>query len=206
MNDLLNNQSGQIAVPILLLMVLAGVIAGGIYMLNSMGLIHFKKQFYSQVETIPVVGELLVSKPVSEEQYQLDQLRQKQQKLEELKADLDQRRESLKRRSSELAERRNELDRREQELSDREKALVNRRNRMESKRERVKYLAELYGQMRPQDAAQRLASIQQDEIVIGILQEMENRGASVLLSNMDEQRAAVISRKMAQYPPDRVPQ
>lgn len=198
----ISSESGQIAVPILLLFVLAGVFAGGVYMLDSMGLIDFEREFYSRVQSIPVVGEYLVSQPELQEQYQLDRLRKKENNLEELEGTLDQRREAIERTSNELETKRKNLNRREQELADREKALMERRRRYESSEKRIQYLAELYGSMRPQDAAARLESIEQDRVVIGILQSMENRGASVLLSNMDEERAAVISRKMAQYPPE----
>lgn len=197
----LNDNRGQIAVPVLLLFVLAGVIAGGMYMMDNLGLIDFEQQFYSRLQSVPIVGEYLVQGPVGEEQYQLDQLRKKENRLNDLQSDLEQRRESLERRASELEEQKNTLEQREQELADRENALLDRRQQYNSRSERIEYLSTLYSSMQPTEAAARLEAIPQDRIVIGILQNMEDRGASVLLSNMGEERAATISRKMAQYPP-----
>jgi flagellar motility protein MotE (MotC chaperone) len=197
----LNDERAQVAVPVLLLFVLAGVIAAGIYMMDSLGLIDFQRQFNRQLQSVPVVGEYLVPGPVSQEQYQLDQIRKKENQLNELKSELNQRRQTLQRRADELDQRASTLEEREQELASREQALMERRQQYDSRSERIQYLSTLYSNMQPADAAQRLAAIPQDRIVIGILQNMEDQAASVLLSRMNDQRAGVISRKMAQYPP-----
>jgi len=199
-----SNQSGQVGIVILLLIVLAGVIAGGMYMLDSLGLIHLEEQIYSQLRSIPYLGQFLVAPPVAPEEVQLDRLRQRRQQLNEIESELTQRDEALQRRRQQLEQRENQLEQREQELESRERALLDRRQRFEEEEERIEYLAGLYGNMRPQDAADRLEAITRDRIVIGVLQSMEQAGASIVLSNMDEERAGIISRKMAQFPPGNI--
>lgn len=197
-------EKAQVGISILLLIVLAGVMAGGIYMLDSLGLLHVEEQFYSQVQSIPYVGEYLIAPPVAPEEFQLDRLREREKKLEEVKATLSQKRKALKQRRKELQAKQADIQQREQELETRERALLDRRRRFEQREQRIDYLADLYGNMRPADAAERLQAIPQDRIVVGVLQSMEQAGASILLSNMDTERAAVISRKMAQFPPGEV--
>ena len=195
------NESGQVGIAILLLIVLAGVISGGMYMLDSLGLIHAEEQLYAQLRVIPYVGEFLVAPPVAPEEVQLDRLRQRRQQLNDIESKLSQQDQALERRRQQLRQQEEQLEEREQELESRERALLDRRRRFEEEEERIEYLAGLYGNMRPQDAADRLEAITRDRIVIGILQSMEQAGASIVLSNMTEQRAGVISRKMAQFPP-----
>ncbi|MFB6356240.1 MAG: MotE family protein [bacterium] len=198
--DLLRSERGQGALVTFLLIVLLGLIGGGMWMIDRLGLVDVQSKAYSAVEPIPYVGDYVSPGPLSKEDYQSERLRRLENQLQKQKERLDKRKKSLKKRARQLKEKQKDLQRRKQQLASRERALLDRRSEHGSRDERYQYLANLYGSMRPADAAERLQNIKRDPVVISILQKMENGAASIILSNMEADRASVLTRKMAQYP------
>ncbi len=200
MRYLLQDESGKAGLSIFLFLILLSLVIGGIYMLDNMGLIDAEKTFYTYAEDIPVLNEYLMPSPISEAEYRQERLRERQRELEKKEANLEQKELVLQEKREELEEKQTKLNHQEETLAQRELALAQRRRRFEEDEERYKYLARLYASMRPADAAQRIENIKNDKVVIAILRRMEERSASVILSNMNSARVAVITRKVANYP------
>jgi len=169
-------------------------------MIDRLGLVDFRSQLYKQLESVPVVGEYVAPSPVSREEYQIQQLRELSEKLDERRSKIEQRKERLEQREQELEQKRRRINRQEKKILEREQALAKRKERFDDEESRIQYLADLYSNMPPGPAAQRLQNIQEDRVVISVLREMPNQNSAIIMTNMDDQRAAVLSRKMAHYP------
>jgi flagellar motility protein MotE (MotC chaperone) len=194
------NERGQIGLSFFLFLVLIGMIAGGFYMVDQLGLFNIKEQVYGYLAPVPVVGEYIVPSPISQEAYQTQQLRQLRENLGQRKQKLEQRQNKLDDLEQQLQQRRRQLERQEETIQQREEALAQRRSRFEDEQSRIDYLANLYSNMPPAAAAARLQNIQNDRVVISILRQMPNQNSSIIMTNINDQRAAVLTRKMAQYP------
>ncbi|MFP4687512.1 MAG: MotE family protein [bacterium] len=200
MRYLLQDQSGKAGLSIFLFIILLSLVAGGVYMLDNMELIDAENTFYSYAESIPVVNEYLLPTPVTELEYRQEQMRERQRELEQKETHLKQVELDLREQRQEIEETEVVLNRQEEELAERELALQRRRSRFDADEERYDYLARLYSSMRPGDAAERIENIESDQVVIAILRRMEEASASIILSNMDSDRVAVITRKVAHSP------
>jgi flagellar motility protein MotE (MotC chaperone) len=196
----LRDEGGQVMLSLFLLMVLTSMIIGGVYMIDRFGLLDVQEQVYRYLGDVPVLGSYLVESPVSLAERQQAELRRLSDRLDRQETNLQKRRQELKERREELQQKRRQLDRQQETLQQREQALAERRARFDDDETRYQYLANLYSNMRPADAAARLGNVDQDRIIIEVFRRMENRSTSIILSNMDDQRAAVLTRKMANYP------
>ncbi len=196
----LKDQSGQAGLSFLLFLILCSLIAGGIYMLDQMELIDAREMLFSHLERVPVVRDYIAPEAVSELELKQERLRKLEEELAQKETKLEQKSKALQERQEELKTKRTRINRSEEELAEREEALLERKNRFKNEKTRYTYLADLYSGMRPADAADRLAGIDSDQVVIAILREMEQRSASIILSNMNAARVAAITRKMANSP------
>lgn len=196
----LHDESAQAGTAIFLFLVLCALVAGGIYMLSRLGLVNVQARVNRYLAKTPYVGEFVRTSPMSQQAYQTEKLRELQEKIREKRSELQQERQELSQRKTRLEQQKQRLDQMEESLEQREAALAERRSRFESEQARVKYLADLYSNMPPDASATRLQSIQEDRIVISILRKMETATSSIILSNMDTNRAAQLTRKMANYP------
>lgn len=195
-----HGEEGQVVLSLFLFLVLASLIVGGFYTIDRLGLLDVRQQSFRYLADVPVVGPYLVESPVSLAERQQAELRRLSGRLDRQESNLEERRQELEERRQELSQRRRRLDRQQQALQQRERALAERRARFDDEEDRYRYLANLYSNMRPADAAARLGNVEQDRIVIEVFRRMENRSTSIILSNMDNERAAVLTRKMANYP------
>ncbi len=197
---MLNGERGQFGLVFYLFLVLIGMIIGGFYMIDQLGLVDLRSQLYERLESVPVVGEYVAPSPVRREEYQIQQLRELSENLDERRSELEQRQKRLEQREQEIEQKSQRIDRKEEQITEREQALAARRERFDDEESRIQYLADLYSNIPPEPAAQRLQNIQEDRIVISVLREMPNQNSAIIMTNMDDQRAATLSRKMAHYP------
>ncbi len=169
-------------------------------MLDRMELIDAETMFYEFVEDIPVIRDFLIHDPITEQERRAEQLRRQEASIEQRLAELEQQRQVLAEERTELEQRIEAVNALEEEMEERERALAQRRQRFETDQDRYAYLADLYQGMPPDEAAARLAEIEEDPVLIAVIQEMEQMNASIILSEMDAERVAVITRKLANYP------
>lgn len=197
------SERAQAGLSFFLFLVLVGLLAGGIYMIDQLGLVDVRNQVNRYLANTPYVGQFLRTQPISQEAYETEQLRELREEVEQKRNQLEQKNQKLTQREKELESKRRTLNQMEEAIEQREQALEERRSRFEDEESRVKYLANLYSNMPPNSSAARLETIEDDRIVISILRQMENATSSIILSNMNPNRAAQLTRKMANYPGDR---
>lgn len=196
----LRDQTGQGGVSFLLFLVLCSLVAGGFYMLDQMELVDVEELVYSGLDYVPGARDYFISQPADQLELRQERLRRMKDSLAEREAELEQRRRSIEKREEELEQRLKKVQRQEQEIAEREKALASRRDEFTDREDRFAYLAELYQSMPPAEASARLSNIDDDQVVISVLRQMEQRNASFILSEMDSARVSVLTRKMANSP------
>ncbi|MFB6344699.1 MAG: periplasmic-type flagellar collar protein FlbB [bacterium] len=196
----IHSEDAQTGLSIFLFLVLTGLIATGLYMLDTIGLVDVRNQAVRYLSETPYVGQFVQQRPVSQEAFQTQKLRQLQEKIQKKRNKLQEKRQEIKQQRQELKSKRQALNRTEETLEQRENALEERKSRFESREARTEYLADLYSNMPPNASATRLEGIRSDRIVISILRKMETSTSSIILSNMDPARSAQLTRKMANYP------
>lgn len=198
----IHSEKAQAGLSIFLFLVLCGLLAGGIYMLDTLGLVDVRTQLNRYLADTPYVGQFVQARPISQEAYETSRLRELREKVRKKRSQLQQQKQELQQRQNKLQQKRRTLNQMEESLEQREQALAQRRSRFESEEARVQYLADLYSNMPPAASASRLQTIREDRIVISILRKMETATSSIILSNMNPARAAQLTRKMANYPGD----
>ncbi len=196
----LQEESGRAAVSVFLFLILLSLIGGGVYMLDQMELIDARAELYSLLEEVPYLKDVLIPEPVDEIEMRAERLRRLDSRLDDKEARLQQREQTLQEREEEIEQQHQQLRAEEQQLVEREQALARRQQRFEDEEARYEYLAELYQGMPPEPAAERIQDIDDDQVILAIFRRMEDRNASIILSNMDPDRVAVLSRKLANHP------
>ena len=197
---MLDGERGQVGLSFFLFLVLVSMVLGGIYMIDELGLMDVRGRVYQYLEPVPVLGEYVAPSAISREAYQVQQLRELEESLQQRRSELEEERQQIREQERQLAQKRQRVERQEEEILEREQALEKRRSRFDDEESRVEYLANLYTNMPPEPAAQRLQNIAEDRVVISILRKMPNQNSAIIMTNMDDQRASVLTRKMAQYP------
>ncbi|MBU1078163.1 MAG: hypothetical protein KKH98_12775 [Spirochaetes bacterium] len=179
------------------------LIASGILWLDYMGLINFKEGVFPTLAKIPGFNFILPKRLedpllLAKEEYrkqelvkkmEWDQLKDKQEKLEVLKTELEEKENSLKEQSDRVKEKELELDKK---YSD-----------QDNYRDRIGQQAKYFVSMRPEDAVNRLSNMD-DLLVIDILKAIEKKALEegkqsivpYFLSLMTPEKASVIQRKM----------
>jgi len=197
---MLQDERGQVGLSFFLILVLMSMIGGGIYMIDRLELLNVRERLFQSLASVPVVGEYVAPSPISQEAFQTQKLRELRESLRKRKSEIEQQQKQLSEREQQLEQRERRINRQEEQILEREEALDQRRSRFDDEQSRVEYLANLYSNMPPEAAAARLQNIQEDRVVISILRQMPNDNSSIILSNIDDQRAAVLTRKMAHFP------
>lgn len=197
---MLDGERGQVGLSFFLFLVLVSMVLGGVYMIDELGLMDVRSRVYQYLEPVPVLGEYVAPSAISREAYQVQQLRELEENLGERRSELEEERQEIREQEQQLAQKRQQIDRQEEQVLEREQALDERRSRFDDEQSRIEYLANLYSNMPPEPAAQRLQNINEDQVVISILRQMPNQNSAIIMTNMNDQRASVLTRKMAQYP------
>lgn len=196
----LRDETGRAGISVLLFLILCSLIGAGVYMLDQLDLINARAEFYSLMEEVPYLKEVVVPEPIPESELRAERMRRLDRQLDEKETRLQQREQSLSERREEIKQQEQQLAAREEELIEREQALARRQQRFEEKEARYEYLANLYQGMPPESAAERIQDINDDQVILAIFRRMEDRNASIILSNMDSDRVAVLTRKLANHP------
>lgn len=120
-------------------------------------------------------------------------------KLNERKKELDQREAELNKLEEELQQQKLLLDKRVQELTDlRAKIADAMKERVEVDKEKVDKLVEFYSNMKPQQAAKIIESLDED-LAVETLSRMKKKNAAEIMNLLDSKKAQAISEKFAGY-------
>jgi len=176
-----------------LFILLVGLILLGKGILAGDKLLYFRKIPRIWMERLPLFSSASSDKEeidrqeeiilaLKEIQKQREELRAKEEKLRKLEERLSAQKEELKREGEKLLALKNKLE----ELTGQERTRQS---------ERVSWLASVYGQMRPEEAAPIIEKLNED-LAISILSQMEEREASKILGAMEDTRAAQLSEKI----------
>lgn len=120
-------------------------------------------------------------------------------KLNERKIELDHREKELNELESELHEQRKEIEVRIKKLEDvRSQIGKVLKERVEIDEEKVKKLVEVYSNMKPQNAAEIISSLNED-LAVEILGRMKKKNAAEILNLLKPEKAQVLTEKFAGY-------
>ena len=120
-------------------------------------------------------------------------------RLAERKRELDERERQLNRLEEELHRQKGEIDGRLRQLEEMRTQIAEvLKDRVETDRERVDRLVEVYSNMRPQQAAQIIASLN-DDLAVEILGSMKRQNAAEILNVLDPEKAQSLTEKFAGY-------
>lgn len=132
------------------------------------------------------------NKPVSTELSQFENLRQR-------KEQLDQREKELAALEAELQKQKVELDKKIAELQDLRGQISDiLKNRVELDQQKVDKLVDLYSNMKPQQAAAVIATINED-LAVQILAKMKKKNAAAIMNLLPAEKAKVLSEKYTGY-------
>ena len=120
-------------------------------------------------------------------------------KLNERKVELDRREQELNELESELHEQRKEVEARIRKLEEiRSQIGQVLKERVEIDEEKVKKLVEFYSDMKPQNAAKIIATLNED-LAVEILGKMKKKNAADILNLLNPDKAQVLTEKFAGY-------
>lgn len=183
-------------VPIILLIVLLGLIIGGGFYLDKLGVINLKPV----LSKIPLLKNRYLSAKkspqVSFELLKGEELRKLQESIELKMEELDKKEEGLLAKEKELLDFEKGLTGKDEELRQKDIALQERMDAFNDQEANLDKMATLYQNMNPAKAAAILQNLD-DQIVIDILRRMEEGIVSAVMMQMDPQKAATVSRKMS---------
>ncbi len=119
--------------------------------------------------------------------------------LKQRKNELDQREERLKKLEEELQKKQLELDEKLTQLDKmRTEIATTLKDRVDDDSEKVKKLVQVYSNMKPQNAAQVISSLDQD-LAIAVLGQMKKQEAAAILNYVEPKKAREISEVFAGY-------
>ncbi len=120
-------------------------------------------------------------------------------RLAERKQQLDQREAQLNRLEEELHRQKDEIDARIRQLEETRRQIAGvLKDRVETDRARVDRLVEVYSNMRPQQAAQIIANLN-DDLAVEILGSMKRQNAAEILNVLDPEKAQSLTERFAGY-------
>ncbi len=120
-------------------------------------------------------------------------------KLNDRKTELDLREKELNELESELHEQRREIENRIKKLEEiRSQIGQVLKDKVEVDEERIKKLVEFYSDMKPQNAAQIVATLNED-LAVEILGRMKKKNAADILNLLKPEKAQVLTEKFAGY-------
>ncbi|MDI6786589.1 MAG: hypothetical protein QMD92_07755 [bacterium] len=181
----------KLVLTILLLILNIGLIIGGLFLLDYIGVIKGGEI----LSKIPGLGK----KPTKITWTMLEE-----EELQKVRDSIEEKLKDLKKNESELKVREENVDRREKELklweaklTEEERLFEERVAYYEDEEEKLKKLAKYYQNMNPREAALIMGNLD-DMTVINILKRMKDETVAITLMKMDPKRASEISRKMSE--------
>lgn len=164
---------------LIIVFIIAG--AGALFYFNIGGVDNY---FLIQLSKVPLLkGIIHVEQPVSE----VD-------KLKKLSDELLQKQKILQEKEANLNDKQRQLENFQIQLDKKESDLNNYKLQLDSKKTDLKTLATYYENMDPQNAANILGKITDDNYILSILSNMNKDSVSQILENMDPARAAAITK------------
>lgn len=121
------------------------------------------------------------------------------QYLEQRKKMLDEKEKSLNELEEKLQQEKLALEQKVQDLESARRDIASRlESRVQEDEERIKKLVDMYSNMKPQSAAQVIASLD-EELAIGVLKRMKKQEAGNILNFMNPEKAKKLSEKYTGY-------
>lgn len=197
MLKIIKNQSGKGNLPLvfILLCILIGLLIGGVYLLDALGIMG-KGKIFSNLSKVPGVGVLFAPPKITYEDVKKEELRKLQESIDLKLNELGQKEEKLAIREENAKKREEELALVEEELQRKKEALEKRETIYEDQEAKWQKLVTYYEDMKP-DAAAAILSEMDDQIVVEILRRMKKAQVSITMMKMNPKRASEISRKMS---------
>lgn len=174
--------------------VVFGVTIGCVWALSAMNVIDLEHIVLQRIEAIPALADHTAIYRLGRSrndaiQEVIDSAERERQRLEEERSALEAERKALASEWQALKRERDLLELEQQQLEAEWRTL----NHVLEEEQSIAQLAELYEQMRP-EAIARMADNLDDEFLMNLLLNMEERRAAALLSALQPERAAEISR------------
>lgn len=138
---------------------------------------------------LPILKNKVASEQFSEMQEDDKIFEEEKERIEEEWLEIEKQKQEIKNKESELLKKQAELEALEQELE-----VV--KGKLETQMESIKDLAQYYELMEARNAAKILENIE-DDFLIQLFQNMKKETVSEILSNLDPQKAASITKKMS---------
>ncbi len=193
-----------------LLIILLILIAGGLLIFNSLGVVHVNTLFSPvmkilkkdvQTSTTATQSNPLVANRDEE------RILKQRESLDLFKEELDKREADIQASEVQYQQIATELAERERNLEEKENTFKQKQEQAEDKNKNIEQIANNLNGMRPEAAVDILSSMD-DQMVIDVLRKVEELAAadgssslgSYWLSLMDPKRAAEIQRKMVSKP------
>lgn len=161
--------------------ILIMLVVGLLFYFNIGGISNLTLKYFS---TVPILKGLIQVKPTTNYADELkrltDELNAKQKELQNAEASLSDKQKQIEALQSQLQQQQNDFN--------------NLKLQVNSKKTDLKTLATYYENMDPQDAANILNQITDNNILIGILSNMSKDNASQILEQLDPKKAADITK------------
>lgn len=161
--------------------ILIMLVVGLLFYFNIGGISNLTLKYFS---TVPILKGLIQVKPTTNYTDELkrltDELNAKQKELQNAEASLSDKQKQIEALQSQLQQQQNDFN--------------NLKLQVNSKKTDLKTLATYYENMDPQDAANILNQITDNNILIGILSNMSKDNASQILEQLDPKKAADITK------------
>lgn len=137
-------------------------------------------------------GETLMDEPVSQDLSYYAKLNDKRQELDLREKELNELEEELHKQKKEIEERIEHLEKMRVQIA------TVLKEKVEMDQEKVKTLVEFYSNMKPQQAAKIMESLNED-LAIEVLGRMKKKNAAEIMNLLEPKKAQVISEKFAGY-------
>lgn len=177
--------------------VVLGVTIGCVWALSAMNMIDLEQIVLRRIESIPALADHTAIYRLGRSrndavQEVIDSAERERQRLEDERSALESERKALASEWKALDRERDLLELEQQQLEAEWRTL----NSVREEEENIVQLVELYEQMRP-EALVRVVEDLHDDFLMKLLLNMEERQAAALLSALQPERAAQISRYIA---------
>lgn len=176
---------------ILLIILNIGLIIGGLFLLDYMGIIESEKVF----SKVPGFGE--ESTKIAWTKLEEEELQKVRDSIEEELKALKKKETELEVREGDIIKREKELKLWEEKLAEEERLFEESTAQYKDEEAKLNKIAQYYQNMNPREAALILEKLD-DLTVIDILKRMKDETVAITLMKMDPKRAGEISRKMSE--------
>ena len=178
----------------LIILPLIFTLIGGTILAQTFGLIDLMRY----ARGIPVLGDYFPEREKDAPEFvdKEEELELWAEELEEREKNLAKREEEIEGKEEALLEFEEELSKFEQELDERKEQLDRREERVVDREERINELAEVYEDMRPRQAAEKIVELD-DDLVVDIFMELPSDAKSGLLAELPGEDAGRYSSLLA---------